>query len=367
MLRPAMIRSPMLMVVLGPVLLTSSALSQTIDTARVRTVYDAVTARRSEYERANGKFAEVNGIKMHYLEWGSPTGVPLVWAHGTASTGYEIRFVAPQLVQAGYRVIAVDYRGHGLTRVTDYEFSIQDVADDLVALLDRLQIRAAVFGGASKGGFVAAAVYDQYPDRVLGLLMADGGTWSPQWIFDHTDPEVIRQRIEWDELPPEITGPSEFAVFLQMAGAPISSNANTAIEPLLDLLVRITPAGSDKWGFLPAFAAMMGTKQSFTTGVTRPTTLPLFQWSQQALIPLVVFRRLHVPMMILDPQEPEPHDFVPVTDQNERLARLHPTLVTHRVYPDTKQALRGRPEWFVRDAAALFDEVRKRRRPGERF
>ena len=350
----------MLAVVLAHALLTSSALSQTIDTARVRTVYDAVTARRSEYERSNGRFADVNGIRMHYLEWGPASGVPLVWAHGPASTGYEIRNVAPQLVQAGYRVIAVDYRGHGLTRVADYEFSIQHVADDLVALLDHLTIRAAVFGGASKGGFIAASVYDKYPDRVLGLLMSDGGTYSNQWYFDHTDPEVVRQRIAWDELPPDISGPSEFAVFLQMAGRGLSSNANPAIDPLLDLLVRIDPAGNDRWAFLPRFTPMMGGTQSYTVGVTRPSTLPLFQWSQHALIPLVVFRRLHVPMMILDPQSA--NDVLPVTDQNERLARLHPALVTLRIYPETKGNLvLSRPEWFVRDATELLRRVRASR------
>lgn len=354
-----MIHSSTLGALLCCALLTSSAVSQTIDTARVRTVYDAVSARRNEIERSNGHFAEVNGIRMHYLEWGAPNGVPLVWAHSPAGTGYEMRSVAPQLVQAGYRVIAVDYRGHGQTRVTDYEFSIQDVADDLVALLDHLKIRAAVFGGASKGGFIASAVYDQYPDRVLGLLMSDGGTWSSQWIFDHTDPAVVRERIASDELPPDISGPSEFAVFLQMAGRDISANAAPAIEPLLDLLVRINPAGNDKWAFLPGFTQMMGTTQSYTAGVTRPTTLPLFQWSQHAMIPLVVFRRLHVPMMILDPQQP--NEVFSVTDQDERLARLHPTLVTHRVYPQTnRNVLRAKPEGFVRDALELLGRVRER-------
>jgi pimeloyl-ACP methyl ester carboxylesterase len=208
------------------------------------------------------------------------------------------------------------------------------------------------------GGFIAAAVYDQYPARVRGLLMADGGTWSQQWIYDHTDPELTRKRIEWDELPPDISGPSEFAVFLQMAGARISQASNTSanIEPLLDLLVRINPAGNDRWAFLPGFTEMVGTKQSITAGSTRPTTLPLLQASMHALIPLVVFRRLDVPMMILDPQEP--NDFVPVTDQNERLARLHPTLVTHRVYPETNR-VDQRPDWLVRDAVELLARVRE--------
>src|SRR6185503_13397782 len=157
---------------------------QVADSTPMRTAYAAVTALRDDYERSHGRFVAVNGISMHYLEWGDRNGVPLVWTHGNANTAYEIRAVAPRLVQAGYRVIAVDYRGHGLTRVTDYDFTIYHIADDLIALLDSLKIPAAVFGGSNKGGSVAAAVYSQYPNRVRGLLMADGGTWSMQWMFD---------------------------------------------------------------------------------------------------------------------------------------------------------------------------------------
>jgi pimeloyl-ACP methyl ester carboxylesterase len=360
MIRPltlAFLRSAVLL--WAHTLLPSSGLSQAIDTVRVRAVFDAVTELRSEYEETHGRFADVNGIRLHYLEWGEVGGVPLVWAHGSASTAYEIRAVAPQLAEAGYRVLAVDYRGHGLTRVADYEFSIYHVADDLVALLDHLQIRAAVFGGASKGGFVAAAVYDQYPDRVLGLLMADGGTWSNQWVFDHSEPEEVRRRIERTDMPPQISGASEFDVFLQMAGPQVSATDDPPIELLLDLLVRIGPVGDDEWAFLPGFDQMMGLAQRYSAGTKRPTTLPLLQWSQHAMNPLVVFRRLDVPMMIIDPQEE--NDDLPVTDQNERLARLHPSLVTHRVYAQTGHAVvRQKPEWFVRDAVALLDQVRRR-------
>jgi alpha-beta hydrolase superfamily lysophospholipase len=109
--------------------------------------------------------------------------VPLIWAHGSASTGYEIRSVAPRLVAAGCRVIAVDYRGHGLTRVADYE-----------------------------------------PDS--------GGAW----------------------------------------------------------------------GFLPGFERMMRSIARYNAGATKPSTMPMLQWSQHALIPMATFRNLSVPMMILDPR-----------------------------------------------------------------
>ena len=352
-----MIRSSALMVVPCLVLLTSSGLSQTIDTARVRAAFAAVTALRSDYERSHGRFVTVNGIRMHYLEWGERDGIPLVWAHGSASSAYEIRTVAPRLAQAGYRVLAVDYRGHGLTRVTDFDFGIHHIADDLVGLLDFLRIPAAVFGGASKGGFVAAAVYDHYPNRVLGLLMSDGGTWSNQWVLDRRTPAEIRQFMA-DPLP-RITGASDFDVFLRVVGN--IPPGDLPVEWLFDMLMRIGPEANGAWAFLPGFDRMMGSSEANAAGVTHPTMLPPLQWSQHAMIPRMVFRRLHVPMMILDPQEDRDH--LPVTDQNERLAQDHPDLVIHRIYPQSGHNIfQSRPDWFVRDAVELLDQVRSRRR-----
>jgi pimeloyl-ACP methyl ester carboxylesterase len=340
-----------LTVVLCFAILPSSGLSQTIDTARVRATYDSVRARRAEYERVHGRFVNVSGIRMHYLEWGKRSGTPLVWAHGSASTGYEIRGVADRLANAGYRVLAVDYRGHGLTRVTNFDFGIYHIADDLIGLLDYLRIPAAVFGGASKGGFVAAAVYDQYPNRVLGLLMGDGGTWSNQWVFDRETPEQIRQNMV-DPLP-LITGPSEFDVFQKVVGPGPYESA----EWLFDMLMRIGRLENGQWAFLPNYDRMMGSSEANAAGITHPTMLPTLQWSQHAMIPRMVFRNLHVPMMILDPQEERDH--LPVTDQNERLAKDHPGLVIHRIYPRSGHNIfASRPDWFVRDAVELLARVK---------
>jgi pimeloyl-ACP methyl ester carboxylesterase len=333
--------------------------SQAADTARIRTVYDAVVALRTRYEKDHGRFATVNGIRMHYLEWGDPNGVPLVWAPGSASTGYELRLVAPRLAQAGYRVLAVDYRGHGQTRVTDYTFSIHHIADDLVALLDHLKIRSAVFGGASKGGFIVAAVYDHSPDRVRGLLMADGGTWSNQWVFDHYGTDEYFKLVARNEGPPNITGSSEFEVFSRLVGRGLPASGDVPPESMIETLVRISPSDNGQWAFLPGFEKMMGPIQSYIAGATKPSTMPLLQWSQHAMIPTVVFRNLRVPMMILDPQEE--NDELPVTDQNETLTTQHPTLIVHRIYAQTGHAVvRIRPDWFVRDATELLGLVQKR-------
>jgi len=347
-----MIRPALAMAFLST-LTAPTLLAQTVDTSRIRLAYDSVTTLRNGYEREHGHFVMVNGIKLHYVEWGDAKGIPLVWVHGSGSFAYEIRNVAPRLAQAGYRVLSVDARGHGLTRVTDYDFGLNHIADDLVGLLDHLEIPKAVFGGASMGGFVAAAVYDHYPKRVRGLLMADGGTWSPQWIYDRQTPEQIRRSLP-DPIPP-ITGATEFDVFRLVVGNIPAGPLPT--EWLFDMLMRIGPSPDGEWAFLPGFDRMMGTYELWSTSITRPTTLPLMQWSVHAIIPRMVFRRLEVPLMILDPQDER--DVFPATDQNALLAKDHPNLVIHKIYPQSRHnILQSRPDWFVRDAAELLGRVR---------
>jgi len=168
---------------------------------------------------------------------------------------------------------------------------------------------------------------------------------------------MVRQQVERGDGPPRITGTSEFAVFLQAVGSDIPATGKVPAEPLLDLVTRIGPSATGGWEFLPGFEQMMGSIESYYAGTTRPSTMPLLQWSQHAMIPTVVFRHLRVPMMILDPQED--NDELPVTDQNQRLVEQHPNYVTHKTYPSTGHAVvRLRPDWFVRDAAELLDRVR---------
>jgi pimeloyl-ACP methyl ester carboxylesterase len=247
--------------------------------------------------------------------------------------------------------------------VSDYNFSVFHIADDLAALLDRLGVPAAVFGGSSKGGFVAAAMFDQYPTRVLGLLLHDGGSWSNQIMFDRHGTKRLEKTIAANQGPPTIEADTRFEVFKAVAGNRISDAAQVPPERVLEMLSNINQRPSGKWAFMAGFRQMMGTYEGYLASATAPSTLPPLQFSQHVFTPLNAFRDLNVPMLIIDPQDADSaDDELPVTDQNLQLVALHPDLIVHKIYPATRHAAyQQRPDWVVRDATELLQAVKRTR------
>jgi 3-oxoadipate enol-lactonase len=71
------------------------------------------------------------------------------------------------------RVIAPDLRGSGHSDVPPAPYSVDQYADDLLALLDRLGIERAIVAGLSMGGYIAFALWRRHPERVQALVLAD--------------------------------------------------------------------------------------------------------------------------------------------------------------------------------------------------
>lgn len=107
---------------------------------------------------------------LHHRESGN--GTPLVLLHGFPFTSESF---APQLGGAitGARVIAPDHRGYGQSPDAGGTATMEDLADDTLALLDRLGIGRAIIGGVSMGGYAALALLRRDPARVAGLALLD--------------------------------------------------------------------------------------------------------------------------------------------------------------------------------------------------
>jgi pimeloyl-ACP methyl ester carboxylesterase len=109
-------------------------------------------------------------VALHHREAGS--GFPLLLLHGFPFTSESF---APQLAAppGGARVIAPDLRGFGQSPDGPGTATMEEHAEDALALLDRLGIERAVVGGVSMGGYAALALLRRDPARVAGLALLD--------------------------------------------------------------------------------------------------------------------------------------------------------------------------------------------------
>lgn len=83
----------------------------------------------------------------------------------------EYRFLAPQLVTAGYRAINMDVRGHGESSIGWSDYSVAGVGADIVALIRHLKAGPAVVVGESMGAGAAVWAAAEAPECVKGLVL----------------------------------------------------------------------------------------------------------------------------------------------------------------------------------------------------
>ena len=148
------------------------------------------------------KYINANGIDLAYEQFGDSADpvILLIMGLGTQMTGWPDSFCTG-LAARGYRVIRFDNRDIGLSQKMDtlptpsllkvmlfarlrlplaLPYTLDDMANDAVALLDALNIESAHLVGASMGGMIAQLVAGHFPLRVLSLtsIMSTSGRKS---------------------------------------------------------------------------------------------------------------------------------------------------------------------------------------------
>ncbi|HEV2891619.1 MAG TPA: alpha/beta hydrolase [Frankiaceae bacterium] len=112
-----------------------------------------------------------------------------------------------------YRVICPDQRGFGGTQLGHDEPSLDEVADDVAAMLDAKKLDSVVLGGLSMGGYVAMAFLRRHPERVRALVLADtkASADAPEAVANRLRiaDEVVERGTSAqlvDEVLPKLTG-----------------------------------------------------------------------------------------------------------------------------------------------------------------
>jgi pimeloyl-ACP methyl ester carboxylesterase len=123
-------------------------------------------------EVPGGRLVELAGRGRTYVvDIPGPEGAPaLVLLHATACTAYLTWFPSLPALAQRYRVILFDQRWHG-RGIRSERFTLEDCADDVVAVLDALRLDRAICAGFSLGGIVGLLAAHRHPDRVSGLVL----------------------------------------------------------------------------------------------------------------------------------------------------------------------------------------------------
>lgn len=133
--------------------------------------------------------AEVAGRQLHYVREGQ--GEPLLLIQGMSGNHLHWGDDFLGLLRDDFETIAYDHRGVGHSAKTDGPFTIADLADDAVGLLDALDVETAHVMGISMGGMTAQELALRHPERLRTLTL--GCTYAGGEDSALGDPEIIQQ------------------------------------------------------------------------------------------------------------------------------------------------------------------------------
>jgi pimeloyl-ACP methyl ester carboxylesterase len=179
-----------------------------------------------------GRFASIHGVRIWYAEWGQKSeGIPVLLLHGGFGNSNYFGNLVPALIEKGYRVLAMDSRGHGRSTRTNAPQTYHLMAEDVIGLLDALNIRRVKLVGWSDGGIIGLDLALNHPNRIAGLF-AFGTNSDPSGTMDGGDKNPV------------------FAGYLARA-----RDEYRALSPTPNQWASFEAAMNEMWSTLPAYTA----------------------------------------------------------------------------------------------------------------
>lgn len=154
------------------------------------------------------RFCTINGLRLHYSDWGTEGKPPMLLLHGFAVTAHAWDFFS-LTAREDFHVYALDHRGHGDSEwAPDGNYDRGQYVADLTAFVDALHLESLVLIGHSLGGGVALLAARRLAERVRALVIVDS-TLGPRH-----EPNTVAQFIEGPDLFPSLEAFADYAVSL---------------------------------------------------------------------------------------------------------------------------------------------------------
>jgi len=189
-------------------------------------------------------FVECDGARIWYSAYGS--GAPVVLLHGGQGHGGNFGAQVPALVDAGYRAILIDSRGHGRSTRDERPYSYDLMAEDTLAVMDALGVDRAAFIGWSDGAVISLAIGMRAPERTAGVFffacnVNDAGTKEFVYteILGRCMARHIKDYAELSSTPDDFKGFADAVQLMQSTQPNYSDEQLAAVTvPFLSVLGR---------------------------------------------------------------------------------------------------------------------------------
>lgn len=132
---------------------------------------------------------DIGKFSINIESSGNTTGPVVMMAH---SLGCSLRMWDPQmeLLEKDFHVVRLDMRGHGLSDAPEGPYTLDELADDVIAVMDKQGIDQAHWVGLSIGGMFGQSLLLRYPQRFLSAVLCDTMSALPEGAMD-----IWRERI----------------------------------------------------------------------------------------------------------------------------------------------------------------------------
>ncbi|HHW92334.1 MAG TPA: alpha/beta hydrolase [Firmicutes bacterium] len=127
------------------------------------------------------KYYHQAGLRIHYLDWGGGKEAVL-FLHGTTGNAHHWDFCARRL-QGGFRVLSLDFRGHGDSSKPLSGYRKEDYLADVTALIEALDLKQVSLVGYSLGALVSIAYAAKHPDQIRCAVLVDPSIGTPPQVL----------------------------------------------------------------------------------------------------------------------------------------------------------------------------------------
>ncbi|HYW87083.1 MAG TPA: alpha/beta hydrolase, partial [Chloroflexota bacterium] len=189
------------------------------------------------------------GARIWYATYGS--GRPVILLHGGLGHGGNWGYQVPALVQAGYRAVVIDTRGHGRSTRDEQPYTYELIAADVRSVMDALQLEQAALVGWSDGACSALVLASQSPARVRGVLFF-GCNMDPGGVKEFVMTPIIERCIHRhaEDYARLSATPDQFNEFVKAVSHMQKSQPNYTVRELSEIAVPLTVVQSEHDEFI---------------------------------------------------------------------------------------------------------------------